>query len=610
MHTLSLLVGLAFLGTAEARKPKAVGATPSANAGEIPALAELLDRTGWTPTPELSGAFQAGHVFRATDMGHRLVTDTCVASKARESTYTETAMLTSLQAGVSVGVGQRAAVTAGITKKVKFGTPTHHAIPELELAATEDCATRLKRLPSLDGMYVVQEVLMATITEQTCGSLDASGRFVSGLANVDASVQQACAQASLEPVAVGYRTAPMTSLLGGAVPSPVAASPQPVKAVQPTPGGGTDCVRVQTDTENSVREQQRDKAVAADHRSLDMDYGSMRIDDCQEKSDLYRELCANRLDTWMTETRNQQTTVSGGTHKVQTACGVIKVKLGKEKVATGYDLARAEAALAQLRKPSPAALFSLALENFKSGDKQRMREAVDQFIDACERGETSSCQWAGNRFMRDDVVPPDHPRARILYTRGCDNGSGPSCWELGLMFEKAQGGPEDRGRAYATFETGCGLDHTSSCTRGANMLRNGDGTKADPVRAMQQLAELCEGEDNPAACTYAAWGWRDGTGVEEDTVKAVSLYRRSCNDGYGHGCNEGAYLLDEGVGALSVDDVEATRLYTLGCELDHSMSCYNLAYQYQGGEGVTKSQSKADALLKKACDLGKEDACK
>jgi len=610
MYTLPIVVGLAFLSTAEARKPKAANAKPSANASEIPALAELLDRTGWTPTPELSGAFQAGHVFRATGMGHRLVTDTCVASKARESTYTETAMLTSLQAGVSVGVGHRAALSSSITKKVKFGTPTHHAIPELELAATSDCAAKLKRLPSLDDMYVVQEVLMATITEQTCGSLDANGRFVSGLANVDASVQQACAQASLEPVAVGYRTAPLANLLLGTAPTPGGVAGPGPQPTTPSPGASTDCVQVQADTEQRVREKQVEKAVTAHHRSLDMEYGSLGIDDCQGGNDYDRELCADRLATWIGGTRNQQTTVPSGNHEIQTMCGIIKVHLGKEKVSTGYGLDRAEAALAQLRKPSPSAMFTAALDNFKSGDLGRMRKAVDEFVEACEGGAFAACQWAGNRFTRDDVVQPDLPRARVLYGVGCDNDNASSCWELGLMFEKGRGGPEDEARAYATFVKGCAGDHTLSCARGANMLRKGEGTKADPVRAMKHLAQLCADKESASACSSEAWGWREGTGVEQDTAKALSLYRRACNAGYGHGCNEGAFLLDDGVGRLSTDDVEATRLYTLGCDLDHKMSCYNLAYQHMYGDGVTKSQAKADALLEKACRLGKEDACK
>ena len=39
---------------------EAVDTKPVASASEIPALAELLGKAGWTPTPELSGTFEAG----------------------------------------------------------------------------------------------------------------------------------------------------------------------------------------------------------------------------------------------------------------------------------------------------------------------------------------------------------------------------------------------------------------------------------------------------------------------------------------------------------------------------------------------------------------------
>lgn len=376
----------------------------------------------------------------------------------------------------------------------------------------------------------------------------------------------------------------------------------------PTTGAGTDCVQVQVDTENSIRDQQRTKAVAAHHRSLDMEYGSMGIERCQDRGDLARTTCVHRLESWISHIRREQSTVPGGTHQVPTACGPITVQLTEERVATRYDLSRAEAALMRLREPSLEALFSDALENFRSGDRARMRTSVGQFVEACESGEFAACQWAGNRHTRDDVVPVDHDRARALYTLGCDNGFGAACWELGLMSEKGQGGAEDLAHAYRTFKAACAKAHTPSCGRAANMLRNGEGTDADPTRAMALLLPLCEA-DHALSCSYLGWGWRDGTGVDKDAVKALGYYRKACALGSGHGCNEAGFLLDEGLGALSPDAAEASRLYARGCDVDHATSCFNLGSQYEAGEGITKSRDKADAFHQKACDLGKDDAC-
>lgn len=79
---------------------------PAASAAEIPALANLLAKAGWTPTPELSGVFRAGSIFETTAIGHRSLADNCIAAAPRESTYTAAELVTSLQAGVAVGRGE------------------------------------------------------------------------------------------------------------------------------------------------------------------------------------------------------------------------------------------------------------------------------------------------------------------------------------------------------------------------------------------------------------------------------------------------------------------------------------------------------------------------
>jgi len=199
---------------------KAVGAKPATSAAEIPALAELLERAGWQPTPELSGTFEAGAIFTVTQLGHQLALEGCFEVAPKVSTYTQAEVITQLQAGVSVKVGAGAGTVGaevGLVKKVKFGTPTHFALPALEMEPTPDCEAKLKKAAqrglALSQMYVVKEVLFAEIAEQTCGRVDIEGRFV-GLGQAEAELAMACAQDSLEPVAVAYRTEAVTRLLG------------------------------------------------------------------------------------------------------------------------------------------------------------------------------------------------------------------------------------------------------------------------------------------------------------------------------------------------------------------------------------------------------------
>ncbi len=191
--------------------------SPAASASDIPALDDLLQRAGWQPTPELSGAFKAGGIFTETMLGHQIALDDCFETEPTESTYTATEIVTNLQAGVSVKVGAgEFGASGGLMKKIKFSTPVHAAIPTLRLKPSEKCRAELSEagqtgMLDLAKTYVVKEVLTAQIAEQTCGRVDAHGAFAV-LGQADAELSMACAQHSLEPVAVAYRTTPVNEL--------------------------------------------------------------------------------------------------------------------------------------------------------------------------------------------------------------------------------------------------------------------------------------------------------------------------------------------------------------------------------------------------------------
>ena len=229
---MSLLL-LASLAALAARPPK--DPQPSASAADIPALATLLAQTQWTPTPELSGAFRAGGIYAVADGGHRLLVRDCIAASPIESTYTATEVVSSLSAGVTVRAGLGGGSAEGsLVQKVSFGTPSQWSLATLDLVLEPGCAARLRQQPAalLDGAYVVQDVLSAQISEQTCGKVDASGRFI-GLGEADAAYASACSRVSLEPVAVGYRTVPLRRLLDAAPIDPLAIRDEPLRTRSP-----------------------------------------------------------------------------------------------------------------------------------------------------------------------------------------------------------------------------------------------------------------------------------------------------------------------------------------------------------------------------------------
>jgi hypothetical protein len=219
-----LIVGLHLLGilaptTAHAaRRNKLIETSePAVNASEIPPLASLLDRAGWIPTPELSGVYRVGSIFHPNGSAHTLMVRQCFEAPVAGDTYTAMEVVTQLQAGVRMGAGVvRARAEGELVKKVRFGTPIHHTIERLAMTPSKACREMLSRTDKAQQatMYAVQEVLTAEIAEQTCGKLNASGSFV-GLGKAEAEFAQACAQESLDPVAVAYRVVPVSELING-----------------------------------------------------------------------------------------------------------------------------------------------------------------------------------------------------------------------------------------------------------------------------------------------------------------------------------------------------------------------------------------------------------
>ena len=207
------VMGLGTAAAAPAKlKKRMVESVPVANASEIPALAGLLDKAGWTPTPELSGVFQVGRIFKDDGTGHSLMVRDCFDAQPGSDPYTSAEVVSHLQAGVRVGFGIGVKGSASLVRKVNFDVPVHHTLERLAMAPNPECTAMLDTATEAErgSMYAVQEVLTAVITEQRCGRLDASGQFV--VVTADAELEAVCSQQSHEPVAVAYRSVPVGEL--------------------------------------------------------------------------------------------------------------------------------------------------------------------------------------------------------------------------------------------------------------------------------------------------------------------------------------------------------------------------------------------------------------
>ena len=139
---------------------------------------------------------------------------------------------------------------------------------------------------------------------------------------------------------------------------------------------------------------------------------------------------------------------------------------------------------------------------------------------------------------------------------------------MGLMFDEGIGGPKDLTQARFFYKKAC---------------------KANIPRACNNLGDM----------------WAKGIGGERSIEKAKWYFKLSCNKNGKKGCANLAVLAKwEG------DHAKARALRHKACNSDDASSCAALAWYWTLGWGGPRNLSKANALIKMACEKGHKASCK
>jgi hypothetical protein len=316
-----------------------------AAAEQVPDIEELLQRAGWTITPEMSAAYaQPGDIFDENNTLLKNGVD-CFDAEVKEGAYASMEVNRSLETGVRMQVmvtGSRAEM--GIQKKMTFDTPILRRIPQWDLIPNASCLQSLRRVENqrkdISGLYVITESLSAIIQKQECGSfsVEAGGWVISG----DAKVQQLCEQTSLEPVAVAFKTWPVTKLLAAAAAIPGAAAlaggvaipSQATNAVdfgQRSSGLGVEAKlqlqRCDDDSKQRGARARQDRletaveAVRAEARKAWKD-NKRELTKCTELKRDERGDCITTVKAWLREARAMTVSLPAGEEPVDTDCGL------------------------------------------------------------------------------------------------------------------------------------------------------------------------------------------------------------------------------------------------------------------------------------------------
>ncbi len=162
----------------------------------------------------------------------------------------------------------------------------------------------------------------------------------------------------------------------------------------------------------------------------------------------------------------------------------------------------------------------------------------------------------------------------------CSSGAGGSCSALGLAYNEGFGVDWDIPRAQAMWKRGCDLGDSLGCVELARSLLT-EGADAEPERALELLAPICDKEDGRDACELLGWAHRTAPGgIARDDVAAARAYERACRLGSVSACGTFGAMQVGGRGVAS-DPAQGCARMARACEQNDRWSCDALA---QAGE--------------------------
>jgi uncharacterized protein len=258
-------------------------------------------------------------------------------------------------------------------------------------------------------------------------------------------------------------------------------------------------------------------------------------------------------------------------------------------------------------------LFALSL----LGCQNKAAEALM----TCQGGNMDACYGEGLGHVA--AAKPRYDEARVAWSKSCMNiHHAESCNELAELVRDAKGGPRDLHRAAELFEISCKGEVKSACVElGLLLMKDQDGMKAEPNRAVELLAGSCNQVDDAsipadgphplaAACDALGHAYQDGVGVEPpkaDEEKAAALYERACHAKFAKGCVSGGNLLAKERREAEV--ARAADLYEQGCKIDAEEGCFELAQLHETKAWKGADDAQAALFFQKTCGVDPTRGC-
>ena len=246
----------------------------------------------------------------------------------------------------------------------------------------------------------------------------------------------------------------------------------------------------------------------------------------------------------------------------------------------------------------------------KMAETPSIRMANTLYQKSCDLEDIYGCYNIGYNLIEGLGTEFDLEKGMEMYRRGCEFGDPDQCESVADYYDDQQ----DFALAFGFYAKACDLESGYGCNRVGWAYDYGEGVNQDITLANQFYEKSCN-LDFGWGCNNLARGfmhWDEiDTNLKRDYKRGLELFKTACELGAAMGCNGAGYIYDSALG-VAQDYELANHFFVTGCDvLDDPVSsaCYNLAKNYEEGNGVKKSRKQARAYYRKACDLGEEDAC-
>lgn len=289
----------------------------------------------------------------------------------------------------------------------------------------------------------------------------------------------------------------------------------------------------------------------------------------------------------------------------------------------------------------------VVLENIRklltdgSMNEDQRQAAIDILEDLTHQGYARSAY----ALVAVILANPDGPKLELedmmnYYKIGAELGCRECCFAMGAhLKENNTDGAKDAEVAYC-WRVAAALGHPKARFNYAQLLLQGIGVAADPVKAIALIEDNAESLNQPEAEYKLAQELRSGRHVAKDLPRAYELFRRAASKGhiasklnlaavlfYGEGtaankpeacalyksCADGGdkvaqynyavmKLLGDGV---DINVEEGIRYLQLSADQSYPSALHALALRYAAGDGVAMDKKKAFELYRKAAEAAK-----